>query len=103
MAEKEIFIDRIEQMKLTVIMADIYPDARNILGLDDDKISEITGIEQTKIIDIADRKYIPSWSEFMALIFLFTSNDKSRSFVLDKGLFPEGLRKAMSINRNEHD
>jgi len=42
------------------------------------------------------------WSEFMSILFVLWNNDIGRGIVEAKGLFPEALKRAMSVNRNAH-
>jgi hypothetical protein len=102
MEETEILLDKITQMRLTVALAEVFPEIKEKLSISDDTISEITGIEPEKISGISSRRYIPSWQEYLTLVFLFISNEKSRSFVEEKGLFPKQLKEAMAVNRKEH-
>lgn len=100
---KDILNDKIKQMQLAILLADAFPDIQKLIGISYEEISDLTGVDIDKISKIADREYIPVWNEYMSLIFLFMTNDKSRSFVLEKGLFPDELKDALSINRKVHE
>ena len=42
------------------------------------------------------------WSEYMSILFVIWNNDIGRGIVESKGLFPDVLKKVMSLNRNAH-
>lgn len=100
---KDFLTDKIKQMQLSIAMAESFLDIVNLLDIGDEEIADLTGVELGKIRKIYDREYIPAWNEYMALIFLFVTNEKSRNFVIEKGLYPKELREAMSINRKIHE
>jgi hypothetical protein len=99
---KDILNDKIKQMQLTVAMAEAFPEIVNAIGISEEEIADLTGVNADKIRRIGAREYIPAWNEYMALIFLFVTNDKSRGLAEERGLFPEELKNAMTINRNTH-
>ena len=42
------------------------------------------------------------WSEYMCILFVLWSDERSHELVEKNGMFPNELQKAMSVNRNEH-
>lgn len=60
-------------------------------GLDDDRL---------KLIVAGNRKM--KWSEYLSILFVLWEDEKGREFVEKRGYFPDALKKAMAINRNDH-
>ena len=42
------------------------------------------------------------WSEYMSILFVIWNNDIGKGILDERGLFPEELKQALSVNRNAH-
>lgn len=42
------------------------------------------------------------WSEFLSILFVLWNNDIGRGLIESRELFPDELKKALSVNRNAH-
>ncbi|MBQ7678146.1 MAG: hypothetical protein IJT32_07925, partial [Lachnospiraceae bacterium] len=62
-----------------------------------------TGIDENKIRQAEAGESIFKWSEYMSILFVFWNDDTGRSLIEARGLFPNALKRAMSVNRNAHE
>ena len=83
-------------------MAEELPGICEDLSVSRKQLAEKTGIDEEKLKQVESGKRSLKWSEFMSILFVFWRNDVGRGIVESKGLFPDALKKAMSINRNAH-
>ena len=67
-----------------------------------DALAEKTGVDAAKIKAAENGKRSLKWSEYMSILFVIWNNDIGRGIIEAKGLFPDVLKKAMSVNRNAH-
>jgi len=83
-------------------LIDELPGIRETLKVSADAMADKTGIDKElfKLIETGKRSL--KWSEFMSILFVLWNNDIGRGIVEAKGLFPEALKRAMSVNRNAH-
>ena len=73
-----------------------------LMGTTTAEIVHRAGIERDRFNLIRNGKRKMDWSEYMSLLFVLWSDERSRNIIEDRGFFPEELKKAMSINRNMH-
>ena len=83
-------------------MAEELPDIREQLKVTQEALGEKTGVDAAKIKGVESGKRALKWSEFMSILFVIWNNDIGKGILDDKGLFPEELKKALSVNRNAH-
>lgn len=83
-------------------MAEELPDIRNQLKVTQEALAEKTGVDAVKIKAVESGKRAFKWSEFMSILFVIWNNDIGKGILDSKGLFPEELKKALSVNRNAH-
>lgn len=78
------------------------PILRARIDMTQDEISEIAGLSRQTYSALETRKRKMTWSNFMALLFVFYFNPATRDAVENAGLFTLELKKIMSIDhRNE--
>lgn len=65
-------------------------------------IGERTGLESERLNLIVSGKRKMKWSEYLSILFVLWEDDKGREFVEKRDYFPDALKKAMSINCNDH-
>ena len=87
---------------LTEHMAAELPEIRKQLKISQEELAEKTGVDAAKIRSAENGKRTLKWSEYMSILFVIWSNDIGKGIIDDKGLFPEELKKVMSVNRNAH-
>ena len=92
-------LDREEVMKK---MADELPVIRETLNVRREELADKTGIDAERLRDIEHGAQSMVWSEYMSLLFVIWNNDVGRGILESKSLFPDVLKKAMSVNRNVH-
>lgn len=83
-------------------MAKELPDIRRQLNVTQEALAEKTGVDVAKIKAAESGKRALKWSEFMSILFVIWNNDIGKGILDSKGLFPEELKKALSVNRNAH-
>ena len=83
-------------------MAAELPAIREKLKVSQEALAEKTGVDAAKIKAAENGKRPFKWSEFMSILFVIWSNDIGKGMLDTKGLFPDALKKALSVNRNAH-
>lgn len=83
-------------------MAAELPEIRGSLGVSVDELAEKTGMDQGWLKQIEAGERSMKWSEFMSILFVLWRDDRGRGLVESKGLFPDALKTAMSVNRSAH-
>ena len=83
-------------------MAAELPEIRKLLSVTQEALAEKTGVDVGKIKGAESGKRKLKWSEFMSILFVIWNNNIGRGILENKGLFPEELKKALSVNRNAH-
>ncbi|WP_029199522.1 helix-turn-helix domain-containing protein [Oribacterium sp. NK2B42] len=83
-------------------MAEELPDIRRQLNVTQEALAEKTGVDVAKIKAAENGKRSFKWSEFMSILFVIWNNDIGKGILDSKGLFPDELKKALSVNRNAH-
>ena len=98
-------LDRLKSLDreaLVVRMAEELPDIRDQLKVSQEALGEKTGVDAAKIKAAESGKRALKWSEFMSILFVIWNNDIGKGILDSKGLFPEELKAALSVNRNAH-
>ena len=80
-------------------MARELPDIRRMLSLLREDLEEKTNIGTKRIAAIEEGRQEMKWSEFLSVVFILWSDEGGRKLLDEKGLFPEELKNAMSVNR----
>ena len=93
---------RLNRTELVGKMAEELPQIRKILGISDGGVAAKIGMDPKKYKAVEKGLRDLQWPEYMSLVFLFWSNEEGREALEEKGLFPEALKNALSINRNAH-
>lgn len=83
-------------------MAAELPEIRKCIGVSVGELAEKTGTDKDALEQTEAGTRVMKWSEFMSILFVLWRNDKGRGIVEAKGLFPDALKTAMSVNRSEH-
>lgn len=78
------------------------PKIREQLKLSQEALAEKTGVDAAKIKSAETGKRMFKWSEYMSILFVIWNNDIGKGILDEKGLFPDELKKALSVNRNAH-
>lgn len=103
MANEFEALGAMDQDALMSRMAAELPEIREKLGIKLNDLADKIDMEEGKLRQIEAGKRNMKWSEFMSLLFIIWSNDVGRNIVESKGLFPDALKNAMSVNRNAHE
>ena len=83
-------------------LAEELPEIRKTLKVELEEFADKTGIQEDRLKDIESGSQTMIWSEYMSVIFVIWNNSMGRGILEKKGLFPDTLKKAMSLNRNAH-
>ena len=78
------------------------PEIGGLMGTSVYSISNRAGIDSDRLDLISAGKRKMDWSEYMSLLFVLWSDERSHNIVEERGFFPKELKKAMSVNRNMH-
>ena len=95
-------IDALNKDELVGRMAEELPDIREKLGVSAELLAKKTGMDKEHLEQAESGEGNLKWSEYMSLLFVIWNNDIGRGIIETKGLFPDALKKAMSVNRNAH-
>ena len=91
--------NHIDRKGLAKLMARELPDIRCRLSLLREDLEEKTNIGTKRIVAIEEGRQEMKWSEFLSVVFILWSDEDGRKLLDEKGLFPEELKNAMSVNR----
>lgn len=83
-------------------MASRLPWISGELGYNIGGLATRTGLDMDRMSLIAAGRRKMKWSEYMSILFVLWSDGKGREIVEEEELFPDALKRAMSINRNAH-
>lgn len=83
-------------------MAEALPQIRRQLDISQEALAEKTGVDAAKIRAAENGKRNLKWSEYMSILFVIWNNDIGKGILDENGLFPDALKKALSVNRNAH-
>ena len=83
-------------------MAEALPQIRRRLDISQETLAEKTGVDAAKIKAAENGKRNFKWSEYMSILFVIWNNDIGKGILDEEGLFPEELKRALSVNRNAH-
>lgn len=86
---KEDLIERLVH-ELPILRARLY--------MTQDEVGEMAGLSRQTYSALETRKRRMTWSNFMALLFVFYYNPVTREEIENKGVFPEELKNALMIN-----
>ena len=103
MADKvEEELNKIDRDALMSQIASDLPWVCGEMGHKIGVIGERTGLDSDRLNLIVAGKRKMKWSEYLSILFVLCEDDKGREFVEKRGYFPDALKKAMSVNRNDH-
>lgn len=95
-------LKRLDRNALMEHMAAELPGIRKQLKITQEDLAEKTGVDAVKIKAVENGKRSLKWSEFMSILFVIWNNDIGKGILDSKELFPDTLKKVMSVNRNAH-
>ena len=82
------------------ILTEELPLLRAKLGISQENLCDIVGTSRQTYSSIETKKKKMSWSVFLALLMLFTNNEKTAPIIELIGAYPEELNDALnSSNR----
>ena len=96
-------LEALDREKLITRLKDSLPGIREELNLSCDDMERATGIGAKRIAAIEEGRQEPKWSEYLSIVFLLWLNEGCRGMLDRKGLFPQELKRAFSMNRNAHE
>lgn len=83
-------------------MAAELPGIRESLKVSVEDLAEKTGVDAAKLKASENGRRALKWSEYLSIVFVIWNNDIGRGILDSKGLFPDELKRALSVNRNAH-
>ena len=100
--ENPCSLETIDKDELIRILIEALPEIKEQLGLEYADLERATNIGAKRISAFEEGRQRPRWSEYLSLVFVLWRDEKGRGMVEEKGLFPEELKLAFSVNRNAH-
>ena len=97
-SDRNGLLDPINKEELIDKLIYELPLLRARIDMTQDEIGEIAGLSRQTYSALETRKRKMTWSNFMALLFVFYFNPETRDEIENAGLFPKELRKAMTVN-----
>ena len=95
-------LNTIDRDALMSQLASDLPWVSGEMGYKVGMIGARTGLESDRLNLIITGKRKMKWSEYLSILFVLCEDDKGREFGEKRGYFPDALKKAMSVNRNDH-
>ena len=92
----------IDRDKLMMRMAKNLPHISDAMGTTPIGIATRTGLARDRVKLIVSGKRKMKWSEYLSILFVLWEDPKGQTAVEEIGLFPDALKRAMTINRNAH-
>lgn len=95
-------LSELDRDKLMGRFVEDLPLVSGELGMMLGDISWRTGLDKERLSLIVAGKRKMKWSEYLSILFFLWDDEKGRTIIEERGLFPEALKNAMAINRNAH-
>ena len=93
---------QVDREALEARMAAELQEIRRTIGVSAGTVASKIGMGQKRYAGVENGRLPLRWCEYMSLVFLFWNNEISRTILEEKGLFPDAVKKTLSINRNAH-
>ena len=95
---KNGLMDQINKEELIDKFIYELPILRARIDMTQDEISEIAGLSRQTYSALETRKRKMTWSNFMALLFIFYFNPATKDAIENAGILIPELKRVMSIN-----
>ena len=92
---------KIDKEKLIAILTEELPVLRVKLGLSQEELREIIGISRQTYSGIETKRSAMTWNTFLALMFVYSQNEKTVDMLKNCGAFPETLRQTLNVNNRK--
>ena len=98
---KNGLLEQINKEKLIDKFVYELPILRAKIGMTQDEVSEIVGLSRQTYSALETRKRKMTWSNFMALLFVFYFNPDTRNAIEEAGIFPKELKKVITVKHRK--
>ena len=98
-------MEELNTIDRSALMENLASELPWICGEMGDSVSGMairTGLGKERLSLIASKKRKMKWSEYLSILFVLWDDEKGREIVEERGYFPDALKAAMTINRNDH-
>lgn len=99
--DKNGLMDQINKEELIDKFIYELPILRARIDMTQDEISEIAGLSRQTYSALETRKRRMTWSNFMALLFVFYFNPVTREEIENVGIFPNSLKRVLETNHRK--
>lgn len=99
--DKNGLMDQINKEELIDKFIYELPILRARIDMTQDEISEIAGLSRQTYSALETRKRKMTWSNFMALLFVFYFNPVTRDEIEKVGVFPDSLKRILETNHRK--
>ena len=100
--DKNGLMDQINKEELIDKFIYELPILRARIDMTQDEISEIAGLSRQTYSALETRKRKMTWSNFMALLFVFYFNPVTKDEIENAGVFPSELKEIMSVDHRRN-
>ena len=95
-------LNRIDRDALMERMARELPHISGEMGISPIGIADRCGLDKERVKLLVSGRRKMKWSEYLSILFVLLDDDKGREMVEEKGLFPQILKEAMKVKKNDH-
>ena len=82
--------------KYTVAMAENLQLLRAKLGLTQQEVCQLVGVSRQSIVQ-AERNHKLAWNTYLALVFLFSKNEQTRSLMAFFDIYPQEFDRIFEL------
>lgn len=100
--DKNGLMDQINKEELIDKFIYELPILRARIDMTQDEISEIAGLSRQTYSALETQKRKMTWSNFMALLFVFYFNPVTKEEIENAGVFPSELKKIMAVDHRRN-
>ena len=90
-------LNGLDRKEYTKVMAENLSMLRIKLGLNQDELALLIGVTRQTISAIESKSRDLTWTTYLALLFLFTQNDKTKDLVSILGVYPQELSRFINL------
>ena len=88
-----------DKEKLIEILTEELPLLRAKIGITQEELSDMVGINRPTYSAIETKKRRMSWNVYLSLLMVFTQNEKTAPMIDRIGAFPENLKNSLNISK----
>ncbi len=95
---KECTLGKNEKERLIHCLAKNLRPLRTSCGLSQERLANIIGVTRQTVLAVENGKRAMTWTMFLAFLFLFSGNEKTRKDLIESGAYTEELAEFLGIS-----